>query len=133
MSERPSRGDLIGLLERLGSEQDEDVLAAARELQSRIAAAGLSWADLLAHEAEEVEAGEDEEEPAVALAEAAAGKAGGDGETLALIEKMLAKPGISEDFREELEGYKQDLAEGEFEKSDHDYVRAVYKRLGARS
>ncbi len=133
MSETPSREELIGLLERLGSEQDEEVLAAARELQSKIAAAELSWADLLAHEAEVAETGEDERGPVVEHAEAPVGKAGGNGETLALIEKMLARPGISEDFREELEGYKQDLAEGEFEKSDHDYVRAVYKRLSARS
>jgi hypothetical protein len=132
MSEAPSREDLIGLLERLDSELDEDVLAAARELQSRVAAAGLSWEDLLAHEAQAADAGEDREDAAAELAEAPAGKAGGDGETLALIEKMLARSGISEHFREELEGYKQDIAEGEFENSDHDYVRALYKRLSAR-
>ncbi len=130
MSEAPSREDLIGLLERLGSEQDEDVLAAARVLGSRVAAAGLTWADLLAYEAQAAEAGE--EDTAAQVEEAPAGKAGGDRETLALIEKLLARPGISEVFREELEGYKQDIAEGEFEKSDHDYVRALYKRLTAR-
>ena len=130
MSEALSREDLIGLLERLDSEQDQDVLAAARELQSRVAAAGLTWADLLSHEAQAADA--DEEDTAAQVDEAPARKAGGDRETLALIEKLLARPGISEEFREELDGYKQDLAEGEFEKSDHDYVRALYKRLTAR-
>ncbi len=131
MSEAPSREDILQLLERLDSEQDDEVLAAARELQGRIATAGLSWEDLLAPEADAVDTGHGEDsvpEPA----ETPAGKARGDGDTLALIDKMLAKPGISDDFREELEGYKEDIAEGEFEKSDHDYVRAVYKRLTAR-
>ena len=132
MGENPSREDLIGLLERLGSEQDQEALAAARELHSKIAAAGVSWADLLVPEAAEGDVGEDAEVPGAEPAEAPAGKARGNGETLALIEKMLAKSGISEDFREELEGYKQDIAEGEFENSDHDYVRALYKRLSAR-
>jgi hypothetical protein len=129
MSERPSREDLIGLLERLGSERDEEVLAAARELQARIADAGLTWEDLLAPEEN---AGDGGEGAGPEPAEAPARPTGGDGETLAMIEKLLAKPGISEDFREELEGYKQDIAEGEFEKSDHDYIRALHKRLSKR-
>ena len=129
MSEAPSREHLIGLLERLGSEQDEEVLAAARELHGEVAAAGLSWEDLLAHEAEAAVAGEDEEDLAPAPVEAPTGKAGGDRETLALIEKMLARPGISEDFRAELEGYKEDIAEGEFTEADRKYLRAVSQRL----
>ncbi len=131
MSEAPSREDILQLQEKLGSEQDDEVLAAARELQGKIATAGLSWEDLLAPEAdaEDTDHGEDSvPEPS----EAPAGKARGDGDTLALIDKMLAKPGVSEDFREELEGYKEDIAEGEFEDSDHEYIRAVYKRLSAR-
>ena len=47
---------------------------------------------------------------------------------LALIGKLLARSGISEDFREELEGYKTDIAEGEFNEADHRYIRAVFKR-----
>jgi hypothetical protein len=130
MSEPPSRDDLIGLLDRLGSDRDEEVLEAARELRARVADAGLDWDDLLAPDAVagEVEDRVPEPEPA----EAPAAKGGGNAETLALIGKMLAKPGISEDFREELEGYKQDIAAGDFEDRDHDYVRALHKRLSAR-
>ena len=132
MSEPPSRDDLIGLLDRLGSDRDEEVLAAARELRARIADAGLTWEDLLAHEEDTGDAGEGAEEHGPEPTEAPAAKGGGNAETLALIGKMLAKPDISEDFREELEGYKQDIAEGEFEDRDHDYVRALHKRLSSR-
>ncbi|MDH3921080.1 MAG: hypothetical protein OEU25_23205, partial [Rhodospirillales bacterium] len=50
-------------------------------------------------------------------------------ESLALIDKLLAKPGISEDFREELNDYKKDIAEDDFGTADHRYLRALYKRL----
>jgi len=130
MTETPSRDDLIGLLDRLGSERDEEVLEAARELQARIADAGLDWDDLLARDA--VAGDAEDRDPAPEPAEAPAAKGGENAETLALIGKMLAKPDISEDFRAELEGYKQDIAEGEFEARDHDYVRALHKRLSSR-
>ncbi len=50
-------------------------------------------------------------------------------ESLALIDKLLAKSGISEDFREELTDYKTDIAESEFGDADRRYLRALYKRL----
>ena len=133
MTDTPSRDDLIGLLDRLGSERDEEVLEAARELRDRLAEAGLTWDDLLAPEEDAGEAGESAEEPGPEPAEEApGGEAVGDAETLALIGKMLAKPGISEDFRDELEGYRQDIAAGEFEQRDHAYVHALHKRLSKR-
>ncbi|MEE2956107.1 MAG: hypothetical protein VX780_08255 [Pseudomonadota bacterium] len=50
-------------------------------------------------------------------------------ETLTLIEKLLKREGNSNDLREELEGYKIDISNGEFEVSDHKYVKALYLRL----
>jgi hypothetical protein len=125
------RDDLIGLLERLDSDRDEEVLEAARELQARIVDAGLTWEDLLVPE-EAAGAVDDAEDQGPEPAKAPAEKTGRTTETLALIGKMLARPGISEDFREELEGYKQDIAESAFDDRDHDYVRALYKRLSTR-
>ncbi len=58
-----------------------------------------------------------------------AGKKGKNAETLALIEKLLAKPDRSDALREELEDYKEDIAQGEFNAKDHQYVRALYARL----
>ena len=59
-------------------------------------------------------------------------KARKNAESLALIGKLLAKPGISTDLREDLQGYKTDIAEGEFEEGDRRYLRALAARLSKR-
>jgi hypothetical protein len=55
-----------------------------------------------------------------------------DVESLALIEKLLAKSHISKDLREELKGYKTNIAEREFDARDRRYISAVHKRLSKR-
>ena len=55
-----------------------------------------------------------------------------DVESLALIEKLLAKSNISADLREELKGYKTDIAEREFDARDRRYISAIDKRLSKR-
>lgn len=134
MTEDLSRDHVIELLERLGSEDDAEVLEAARQMHARLTAAGLTWDELLApdddedydedYDEDEYEDGEDEDDTEP---EAPAATAEDDAEALKLIDKLLARPGISDDFRDELEGYKADIAEGEFD--DHRYLRALYKRL----
>ncbi len=47
MTEPIPREDVIELLNRLGSDRDEDVLEAAREVHARIAAANMTWDQLL--------------------------------------------------------------------------------------
>ncbi len=54
-----------------------------------------------------------------------------DADSLALID-ALAKLGISEDLREELENYKTNIAAGKFQEADRRYVRGVYERLSKR-
>jgi hypothetical protein len=123
------RAELISLLETLGSENDEEVLAAARVLDTKVAAAGTSWSVLLAagigaaagESAEDAEAAPGEALPADAAAKNA--------ESLALIDRLLARSGHSDNLRQELEGYKADIAEGEFTDADHSYLRALYRRL----
>lgn len=127
MTEALDRDEVIELLEKLGSERDEEVLAAAREVHDRITAADASWEDLLVAEQTDDSENDAPEEP-----EAPAETTEDNAETLALIDKLLAKPDISDDFREELNGYKDDIAEGEFKAADHRYVRALYKRLSAQ-
>lgn len=135
MNEPLERDDVIDLLNKLGSEQDEDVLTAARMLHTRISDAGMNWQDLLVSDDEppadepETEYNMDEEDDEPDDIEPAEVFDGNDTETLALIEKLLARDGNSETFREELEEYKTDLANGDFEPSDHRYVRALYARL----
>ena len=137
MSEALERDEVIGLLEKLGSEQDEDVLAAARSLHSQITASGMRWQDLLVGDEEPVQDEPAYEEPADDLDDEDSDEetveapvfTGDASETSKLIEKLLAREGNSDAFIEELEEYKSDLAAGEFEDSDHRYVQALYARL----
>ncbi|MEO3428493.1 hypothetical protein AAFN88_06515 [Pelagibius sp. CAU 1746] len=129
------RDELISLLETLGSDNDEEALAAARVLDTKVKATGSAWAELLSPSlgAEAAESG------AAAydlgdlgdLDELPADAAAKNSESLALIEKLLAKPDNSDEFREELEDYKADIAAGEFTDGDHRYLRALCKRLSA--
>lgn len=61
------------------------------------------------------------------------GKAGKKhADSMALIGELLAKSDISADMREELEGYKADIAAGEFTTGDRRYLSAAHKRLFKR-
>ncbi len=175
MTEPLERDEVVGLLKRLGSEQDEDVLEAARQVHARITAAGMTWDDLLvpdqaaddtgdtgdtddtddtedAEDAEDAEDfddtddaddADDTDDTAAAAAagyegledesaEPAAETTGKNAESLTLIDKLLAKSGISTDLRDELEGYKADIAEGDFREADRRYLRAISDRLSKR-
>ena len=175
MTEPLERDEVVGLLKRLGSEPDEEVLEAARQVHARITAAGMTWDDLLVpdqaaddtddtDEAEdtddaddaddsddiddaedaddtddiddtddaEYEDLEDLEDLEDESAEPAAETAGKNAASLTLIDKLLAKSGISPDLREELKGYKADIAEGDFREADRRYLRAISERLSKR-
>jgi len=166
MTEPLKRDEVVGLLERLGSEPDEEVLEAARQVHARITAAGMTWDDLLvpdqadsvtddsddtgdtddAEDTEDTEDTEDSDDIGDTddaddagyedlddeSAEPAAEAAGKNAESLTLIDKLLAKSGISQDLREELKGYKADIAEGDFGDGDRRYLRAINARLSKR-
>lgn len=126
------RAELISLLEALGSEDDQEVLAAARVLDTKVTAAGTSWSLLLAAGigADASDTVEDFAEAPGPGADLPADAAGRNTESLAIIQKLLARGGHSDELREELEGYKADIAAGEFTDRDHSYLRALQKRLG---
>ncbi len=160
MTEPPRRDEVIDLLNRLGSDRDADVLEAAREVHARITAAGATWEDLLvpdeaAADADESDDDTDEDtdddtdddtdedtdddtddaespDPEDATTRPAGAAGAKHADSIALIDKLLAKSGISSDMREELKGYKTDIAAGEFDTRDRRYVSAVYKRLSKR-
>ena len=168
MTEPPRRDDVIELLNRLGSDRDEDVLEAAREVHARITAAGASWEELLVpdggvaendddiddidddaddadddtdddtadtDDADDADDDTDDAEfpdPEDATTRPAGAAGAKHADSIALIDKLLAKSDISSDMREELEGYKTDIAAGEFDTRDRRYVSAVYKRLSKR-
>lgn len=139
MTETLRRDELIALLDRLGSVDDADALEAARQAHACVSAAGLSWEDVLvpqdsADEAAEERADADDEDADDEEADAAEDESPGaaadkNAASLALIGKLLARKDISEELRAELEGYKTDIAEGEFIEADRKYLRAVDKRL----
>ncbi len=133
MIEPLNRDNVIELLKKLGADQDEAVLEAARQVHAQITDAGISWEDLLvpvvaADDGDDTEYQDAEDEPP----EPPANTAKKYVDSLALIDELMAKSGISEDLREELKNYKTDIAEGEFEESDRRYVRAVHDRLSKR-
>ena len=118
------RARLLELLGQLGAESDEAALAAARELSQAIGEAGLSWDDLLRSDTGTSATSQ----PA---ANAPAERSGGKDEIARLIERLLARPSISDTLREELTDFKHAIADGTFEEMDAQYVRALAKRLGA--
>lgn len=142
MREPLERNQVIELLDKLGSEQDEDVLAAARMLHGQIIESGMGWEDLLVGDEptgeEETqddtfpdEDNEDDQYDDIAedTVEPDTRFTGDETRTLSLIEKLLARDGISSELRKELEEYKTDISGGEFQSSDHRYVHALYARL----
>jgi hypothetical protein len=150
------RDSFIGLLERLGSPDDAEALAAAREIDGRMKEAGISWEDLLVppppppgvntydtpEEDEFVEAvrtaaaddddgpilGPDDEDeaPRRAPADPARWK-----DERALIETLLAEHQLSAATRAELKDYRTDIDEGDFTEMDARYLKALAARLGA--
>ena len=139
MRESLERNQVIELLDKLGSEQDEDVLAAARMLHGQIIESGMGWEDLLVGDepASEEETQDDTfpdeddryDDIAEDTVEPDTRFTGDEARTFSLIEKLLARDGISSELRKELEGYKTDISGGEFQSSDHRYVHALYARL----
>jgi hypothetical protein len=115
------RAELLDLLGRLGAEDDATVLAAARALHGKLRESGLTWDELLQLEADTSDDDTGQHDTAEA-----------DGSVSArLIERLLARPSISDTLREELVDFKHAIAEGTFEEMDARYVRALAKRLGA--
>lgn len=143
------RQTLIDLLNRFDDTDDAAVAAAAREAQQALTEAGLSWDDVLVpadveadDEDEDEDEGEYEEyEADDEVDDADDDDAGGDAdnvipisagearEDLALIDRILRDHDVSEDTREELEGYREDIEAGEFTASDRNYLKALKKRL----
>ena len=140
MTEPLDRNKVIELLNRLGSERDEELVDAARQLHADVTAAGMGWEDLLVPDGpqnDEEKHGTEEDtdtEPApiekaakTETPQPAADASGDAGDTRAMIDELLARTDISETLREELEDYKTD----EIEAADARYVQAVHARLTA--
>ena len=104
------RESFLMLLERLGSADDAEVLRAAREIAQRLAASGLTWEDLL-------------RPPSAPTIEIT-------GDDAVLIDRLLAHANVSEDTREELRGFRRDLAQGHIDPLDRKYLHDLARRIG---
>jgi hypothetical protein len=136
MAQDVDRDQIIAWLDRLGSEADAEVLEAARALHAHVTEAGASWDDLLADEAgglPELDVEEEEVEEAVAAKPAASGRAPKTNEDATrLIDRMLRDLNLSAETRQELQGYKEDIVEGEFDERDRAYLQALNDRLRSK-
>jgi hypothetical protein len=163
MAQDINRQQFVEVLERLGGEDDADVLAAAREAHAIVNGAGMTWHTVLVPESiDEPEIPDEIDDPDELYdddvddidedVDDTADDTGDDAdvtdddgedvtdstkssrddsESLKLIERMMTHAKDNEDFREELNGYKEDIAEGEFTDRDRKYLRDLHARLRA--
>jgi hypothetical protein len=131
------RQQLLYALEQLNSDEDGDVLAAARKAQAMVNNAGMTWHDVLVPEpvdepdvmdnVEHPDDIEDEDDDDGSSNRPSNTK--DDTESLKIIERMLAQAMDNADFRDELNGYKEDIAAGEFTDRDRKYLQDLHNRL----
>ncbi|MBT3767023.1 MAG: hypothetical protein HN578_15390 [Rhodospirillales bacterium] len=130
MSQELDRDNIIRLLNQLGSDNDEEIMTSARALHAQVSDANVDWNDLLVGQTEaDPIAEEDEIEEEDTSEESNNGEELSDSEANKIIDKILSNSDISEYLKEELEDYKTDIKEGEFEASDRSYLIALNKRL----
>lgn len=140
MEKTPDRENVMMLLEKLGEPDDSEALSAARNLHGLVSGSGLTWDDLLVPDGQAVAApdlsdGDDFDEADKYESEfddqvVPTGEAAAD---LKRINQLMDRKDISANLREELEGYKEDIKEGEFTASDRQYLAALQKRLSGSS
>ncbi len=129
-----NRSEIVGLLERLGAADDQEVLSAARGLHARLAEAGVQWDDLVGPmqsadvEADDLHDDADIEEKAAAPPQPAPGDKSDDAR---IIDQILARKGLSKEMRQSLAELKRGLSDGSTDAADRRYIRALARRLGA--
>ena len=116
------RESFIVLLDKLGDPDDATCLAAAREIHQRMQVANLQWGDLLVS----VDGGDGVEAPEGEPLDQPAQAAGDD---YALIDRLLARSGLSDETRDELTGMRADIANGDFSERDRRYLQSLEARL----
>jgi len=141
MRTKLERDDFIALLEKLNSEDEADVLAAARDINAKMTVAGVTWDDLLMSQGDastesdhsdddedegEAEQSNDDDDDSDLNPLSAEEKA----EASSLIAAIRGLE-ISDATKSELEEYEDDLKQGEFEQMDLRYLKALKTRLSA--
>jgi|JI10StandDraft_1071094.scaffolds.fasta_scaffold87861_2 hypothetical protein len=131
------RDRLIATLDRLGSPEDAEALAAARAADAMLKQDNLTWDALIArpddaaHDLDDAadDAGGDAPGHVHADDDAVAPPVGDTAADIAEIDRLLALSTLSEDTRSMLEDLKSDAKEGVFSAADRRYVQGLRRRL----
>ena len=127
------RDRLIATLDRLGSPEDAEALAAVRAADAMLKQENLSWDALIARPGDGERQFDDVEDGAPghvhADDDAVAAPVGDTAADIAEIDRLLALSTLSEDTRTMLEDLRSDAKEGVFSAADRRYVQGLQRRL----
>jgi hypothetical protein len=124
------RPGFLALLDRLDDPDDTVVVAVAREIQSRLRTAGVTWNDLLLPVGDPADPESPGSVPGPAFESAELDQPADPAtEDLAAIDRLLARPGLTETTRQELADMRADIGSGEFSARDRRYLRDLEARL----
>lgn len=124
------RDRLIATLDRLGSPEDAEALAAARAADAMLKQENLTWDALIARPDADLRELDDADDGEPGHVHAGGEAATGDTATdIAEIDRLLALTTLSEDTRSMLEDLKSDAREGLFSAADRRYVQGLQRRL----
>lgn len=130
------REDFVVLLARLKSEEEAEILAAVRDINAKMTVAGVTWDDLLIsqgdtapdnYDNDDYDDDDDDDENDEKSAPLSDEE---KQEATSLIEAIGGME-ISDQTKQDLEEYADDLKEGDFEQMDLRYLRALKTRLSA--
>ena len=131
------REKFLELLNTLGDEDREKVLAAAQDLHAQVVVAGISWEDLLVPDTEQNESdatNEMEEEQTLSSTENNPDTkelSEEEKEEALVLIKKISELNVSSETIKDMEDYKIEIEDedGIFESMDLQYLRSLYKRL----
>jgi len=131
------RGDFLALLEKLKSEEDDEVLGVVRDINAKMTVAGVSWDDLLISQDETQEDSADDDKDEDGQESGRENVSDDNSEPLNDEERQEAENlinaikgmKVSKATKQEIDEYRDDLREGEFEQMDLRYLRALKARL----
>ena len=131
------RKKFIELLNNLGDDDKENVLAAAQNLHAQVVVAGISWEDLLVPDTEENKSDAtneaDEEQTPLSTESDSDIKEFSEEEIqeALLLIKKISELNVSSETIKDMEDYKIEIEDedGILESMDLQYLRSFYKRL----
>ena len=131
------REKFLELLNTLGDEDREKVLAAAQDLHAQVVVAGISWEDLLVPDTEQNESdatNEMKEEQTLSSTQSDLDNkelSEEEKEEALVLIKKISELNVSSETIKDMEDYKIEIEDedGIFESMDLQYLRSLYKRL----